>query len=80
MIFGVKKSLKIPKGQPVFVNQRSTKHTYKTKDRVTRTPREVIRFVVPVMHEKRPYGTSCLTLCHSRAAREESYGSFCLTF
>jgi hypothetical protein len=53
---GIKKSLKIPKGQSECVyrsradntmakrkkvqkdKQRSTKHTYKTKDRVTRTP------------------------------------------
>jgi hypothetical protein len=46
-----KKSLKIPKGQSEFCiskknrqnngqkdKQRSTKHTYKTKDRITRSP------------------------------------------
>ena len=52
MYFLYKKSLKIPKGQSESVyrrtqwpkekiqkdKQRSTKHTYKTKDRVTRNP------------------------------------------
>jgi len=40
-VFVFKKSLNIPKYQSEFVQkdkQRSTKHTHKTKDRVTRTP------------------------------------------
>ena len=42
-MFVFKKSLNIPKDQSESVQkdkQRSTKHTHKTKDRVTRTPQK----------------------------------------